>query len=80
MKELAGFKRVSLEAGESKNVVFEIKPDQMAFLDIDMRWKVEKGEFDVEVGSSSEDIRLMGKYRVKNNKWIDPQKRAFWIE
>ena len=42
--------------------------------------KVEKGEFDVEVGSSSEDIRLTGKYRVKNNKWIDPQKRTFWIE
>ena len=80
VKELAGFRRVSLKAGESKKIIFEIKPDQMAFLDIDMRWKVEKGEFDVEVGSSSEDIRLTGKYRVKNNKWIDPQKRTFWIE
>ena len=69
------------EMGELKKPnIFEIKPDQMAFLDIDMRWKVEKGEFDVEVGSSSEDIRLTGKYRVKNNKWIDPQKRTFWIE
>jgi beta-glucosidase len=36
----------------------------MAFLDKDMRWKVEKGDFLVEIGSSSEDIRLKDTYRV----------------
>ena len=70
VKELAGFKRIHLRKGEKKTVCFEVKTDQMAFLDIDMHWKVEKGRYAVEVGSSSEDIRLRGNYCVKENKWV----------
>ena len=36
----------------------------MAFLDMNMQWKVEKGTFLVEVGSSSQDIRLKDEYKV----------------
>lgn len=46
-------------------------PSQMAFLDYDMKWKIEKGEIQVEIGSSSEDIRL-------KDAWIDGKKRAFY--
>ena len=78
VKELAGFKRIHLRKGEKKTVCFEVKTDQMAFLDIDMHWKVEKGRYAVEVGSSSEDIRLRGNYCVKENKWVAGRNRAFW--
>ena len=50
----------------------------MSFLDSDMRWKVEKGVFKVEVGSSSEDIRLEDEYRVTEDGWIDGKERGFY--
>ena len=78
VKELAGFARISLKPGERKRVVFEVRADQMAFLDKDMRWKVEKGVIGVEVGSSSEDIRLTGEYSVKDDNWIEGKDRAFY--
>lgn len=80
VKELAGFVRVALEPGERKQVTLEVAADQMAFLDKDMRWKVEKGVFDVEVGSSSEDIRLRAEYRVRDDGWIQGKERAFYAE
>ena len=78
VKELAGFKRISLKAGEKKTVIFEVSASQMAFLDKDMRWKIEKGAIGVEIGSSSEDIRLTGEYKVKNDGWIEGRDRAFY--
>lgn len=78
VKELAGFARISLKPGERKRVVFEVRADQMAFLDRAMRWKVEKGVIGVEVGSSSEDIRLTGEYSVKDDNWIEGRDRAFY--
>ena len=57
-----------------------IQPSQMAFLDKDMRWKIEKGTVDVKIGSSSEDIRLKGEYTVRENQWIEGKDRAFCAE
>ena len=42
----------------------------MAFLDMNMQWKVEKGTFLVEVGSSSQDIRLKDEYKVTEDGWL----------
>lgn len=78
VKELAGFKRVSLKPGEKKRVVFEVSASQTAFLDKDMRWRIEKGMIDVEIGSSSEDIRLTGEYEIKENGWVLGRDRAFY--
>ena len=80
VKELAGFKRISLKPGEKKTVVFEVLASQMAFLDKDMKWKIEKGAIGVEIGSSSEDIRLTGEYKVKNDGWIEGKDRAFYAK
>lgn len=80
VKELAGFKRISLKLGEKKTVIFEISASQMAFLDKEMRWKIEKGVIGVEIGSSSEDIRLTGEFKVKNDGWIEGRDRVFYAK
>lgn len=78
VKELQGFARILLLPGEEKEVRFTLQPSQMAFLDEDMRWKVEKGEFEVQVGSSSGDIRLKDSFNVTENGWVEGRDRAFY--
>lgn len=56
-KNLAGFERVHLLPGETKEVKFTIDRKHLELLDADMKWVVEPGEFVVMAGSSSEDIR-----------------------
>lgn len=56
-KNLAGFERVHLQPGETKEVKFNIDRKHLELLDADMKWVVEPGEFVVMAGSSSEDIR-----------------------
>ena len=80
VKELAGFKRITLQPGEAKKVIFEVEASQMAFLDLEMKWKVEKGMIGVEVGSSSEDIRLNGEFEIKNSRWISGKDRGFYAK
>ena len=58
VKELRRFKRVSLKAGEEETVTFTLSAQDLAFLGKDMKPTLEPGEFEVLVGSSSEDIRL----------------------
>ncbi|MDC1180132.1 glycoside hydrolase family 3 N-terminal domain-containing protein [Flavobacteriaceae bacterium] len=53
VKELKGYKRINLKVGETKNVVFEITPESLAFYDIDMNYVVEPGSFKIMTGSSS---------------------------
>lgn len=75
VKELAGFCRVTLQPGEKKRVSFDVSPSFLAFLDRDMRWKIEKGDVGVQIGSSSEDIRLVGSFCIRNDAWIDGKER-----
>ena len=64
IKELKGFKRITLEPGEQKTVTFTLGPEELSFYDINMDLVVEPGLFEVMVGSSSEDIRLKGAFEV----------------
>ena len=77
VKELAGFFRIHIEPKEKIRVTFTVKADQTAFLDREMRWKVEHGDIDVEIGSSSEDIRLKGMFRITEDRWINGADRTF---
>jgi beta-glucosidase len=63
--ELRGFTRVHLEAGEQREVTFELGPEHLRMLDRDMRWIVEPGSFRIMVGTSSKDIRLRGELVVR---------------
>lgn len=80
VKELAGFVRIFLKAGEEKIVEFTLCASQMAFLDRDMKWKIEKGEVEIQLGSSSEDIYLTDQILITEDAWIEGKKRAFYAE
>lgn len=57
-KELKGFEKVYLKAGESKIVKFTIDKEALSFFDDKKHeWVAEKGEFEAIIGSSSSDIR-----------------------
>ncbi len=58
VKDLKGFKRISLKPGETKKVTFNIKPELLAFYNIDMKYVVEPGEFEIMIGNSSRDEDL----------------------
>ena len=58
IKELKGFQKVSLAPGELKTVALDIRPESLAFYDIDMKYVVEPGEFEIMVGNSSRDEDL----------------------
>ncbi len=58
VKELKGFKRVSLQPGETKTVALDITPELLAFYDLRMNRVVEAGDFLILVGSSSRDCDL----------------------
>jgi beta-glucosidase len=64
-KELKGFEKVSLKAGESKRVTIELNENAFAHYDvIDRKKYVENGEFVIMIGSSVQDIRLKQKVTV----------------
>lgn len=63
-KNLAGFDRIHLEAGESKEVSFTIDRKHLELLDGNMHWVVEPGDFNLMVGASSTDIKLQKKLTV----------------
>ncbi len=64
VKELKGFKRITLEPGEKKTVIFTLAVSQLGFYDRRMALVVEPGTIDVMVGSSSEQIRLSGQFEI----------------
>lgn len=66
VKELKGFERVALAAGESRVVEFDITPDKLMMLDKSLKPVVEAGDFCVMVGPSSRDEELLtATFKVK---------------
>lgn len=58
VKELKGFKKVFLQPGETQTVALDIAPESLSFYDVDMKYVVEPGEFEIMVGTSSRDVDL----------------------
>ncbi len=58
-KELKGFKKVFLKAGEEKEISFELDSRSFSYYNILINgWHIESGDFDILIGASSRDIRL----------------------
>ncbi|MHC1770611.1 MAG: glycoside hydrolase family 3 N-terminal domain-containing protein [Flexilinea sp.] len=79
-KELVGFKRVHIKKGETKKLQFDINASQFAFLDENMQWKIEAGKFELGVGSSCVDIRLIQDFEIMTDKIIDGRIRGFYAK
>jgi beta-glucosidase len=64
VKELRGFKRVSLAPGQTRTVTFRLAVQQLGFYNRDMAYVVEPGEVEVLVGSSSQDVRARERFTI----------------
>ena len=58
VKELKGFRRITLAPGQTQTISLDITPEHLAFYNIDMEYVVEPGQFKIMVGSSSRDEDL----------------------
>ena len=56
VKELRGFRRITLDPGRTRTVEFTLGPDELSFLNRDMRRVVEPGTFKIMVGGNSVDL------------------------
>lgn len=63
-KELAGFKRIFLDKGETKTVTLTLGYEQLRVLNKNFEWVVEPGKFEVMVGSHSANILLTAEFCV----------------
>lgn len=59
VKELKGFERISLKAGESRDVNFTIDVDMLKFYNSDLQFVAEPGDFEVMVGGNSRDVQKL---------------------
>ena len=78
--ELLGFARVSLKAGETVRVTFDVAASGLAFLDENMAWRVEAGAFTLKVGGASDRIAQEARFTVTDTRMIDGRHRAFYVK
>jgi beta-glucosidase len=57
VKELKGFQKIYLKAGESKTVTFDLTADDLRFYTDQLQYIYEPGDFKVFVGGSSADVK-----------------------
>ena len=68
VKELKGFTKVNLRAGESRSVTLVLDRRAFAYFDVAKHdWTAEPGEFTISIGSSSADVKLQGAFRLAAN-------------
>ena len=79
VKELKGFKRVTLSPGQKQRVEFTLTPKELAFLGRDMKPIVEPGEFTVYIGTSS-DSGLQSTFEVVNRLGAKPSAQVLQNE
>jgi beta-glucosidase len=77
VKELKGYARVTLQPGETRSITFHLPVNQLAFHNNDLELVLEPGTIDVMLGSSSEDIRLQGRFEIAGGSKMVVDQRVF---
>lgn len=57
VKELKGFRRIRLKAGEQQTVSFNIEDDDLKYYNHELEYILEPGEFDIMIGPNSRNVR-----------------------
>lgn len=57
VKELKGFQKIYLKAGESKKVTFSISPEDLKFYNNELKYDWEAGDFDIMIGTNSSEVK-----------------------
>ena len=72
-RELKGFSKVFLKAGESQTVTISLDDKAYRYWNVQTnQWEVEGGIYQIQIGASVQDIRLMGLLNVKGTNAPDP--------
>lgn len=85
-KELKGFEKVALDPGESKTVDFTLTGEDFSYYDpAREKWITETGDYDILVGSSSQDIRLKSTLHLESTQKFEKlltedSSLAEWLE
>jgi beta-glucosidase len=66
VKELKGFKKIFLKAGESAKVAFSVSDEDLAFYRADMSWGSEPGNFELFIGTNSDNVKKQSFELVDN--------------
>ncbi|MCM1037806.1 MAG: glycoside hydrolase family 3 C-terminal domain-containing protein [Ruminococcus sp.] len=67
-KALRGFRKIALEPGETKTVLFQINAQDLAYYNEDIKdWYVSSGNYDIHIAHASDDIRLSGTIEYQNS-------------
>jgi beta-glucosidase len=65
VKALKDFQKIMLQPGENKKIKFNINKEKLSFYNANLKWDAEPTDFDLMIGSSSEDIRLKESFELK---------------
>ena len=77
VKELKGFAKVELEPGQSKKVHIAFDDKTFRYFNVlTNKWEIEKGDYSIYVGASSDDIRLKGELNVKGTNAEPPYNKT----
>jgi beta-glucosidase len=71
-RELKGYSKVMLEPGQSRRIEIILRPAALAYYESESRkWKEEAGTYEIQVGTSSRDIRLKSRVKVSRDRFHD---------
>lgn len=80
-KELKGFQKALLKAGESKKVTIKLDDKAFRYFNVDTnQFEHESGEWDVLIGASASDIKLSGTVSVKGTNAASPYNKAEFLK
>ena len=65
-RRLRAFDKVELQPGETKTMTFELKADDLAFVDWNGKWRLEEGDFKLMIADQSTDIHCTDTYLWKS--------------
>jgi beta-glucosidase len=60
VKKLKGFQKIFLKKGESRQVNFTISKHELSFYNVDLKWIAEPGDFKVQIGTNSNEVKEAG--------------------